>query len=246
MSTPDPSRTRAGIAFIDAVTGDPAAEAALERAGDRLRLFAKATEPLRTRHAIVAKATEPLRTCHAIVAKAMEAMTAELDRLLREADAERAEALRLVEEITRGALDDANAQLSERGFEPPGLDLEKWERLARMVEREPSNMTLGEIFDWAIAWGDREKLRTRIAASNARVVKTGGPRLQKEAMAVAFLVQHPEWTNGQIAEAVGCARTSLNRWERFRVARAALRSNRAGLPRGSKKEGDLEAWDDED
>ncbi|MFG0242999.1 MAG: hypothetical protein ACF8R9_09455 [Phycisphaerales bacterium JB054] len=228
MSTPEPSRPRAGIAFIDAVAGDPAAEAALDRAREALRRFS-------------ATAGFANYSCE-VVAEVVRVLTTALG----EAEAEKAEALRLMADLIRGALDDANAQLRERGFDPPGRDLAAWERLARIVEREPSSMTLAEIFDWAIAWSDREQLRARIAASNARVVKTGGPRLQKEALAVALLVQHPEWTNSQIAEAVGCARTSLNRWPRFVLARAALRSDRAGLPRGCKDEGDLEAWDDED
>lgn len=233
MGTPEPRQSRAGIAFIDAVTGDPAAEAAIERARTKLRRFAIATEPV--------------RACRAIIDAALASLMSELMQSDSASVAERAEAIRLMVDVVQGAFDDSDDALHARGFTPPGHSIEAWEHLARIVEREPSQMTFAEIFEWAIAWSDREKLRARISSSNDKIVKAGGPKLQKEALAVALLVQHPDWTNSKIADAVGCARTSLNRWPRFKLARAALQSGRPNLPRGQKDDetGDIEAWDDE-
>jgi len=50
--------------------------------------------------------------------------------------------------------------------------------------------------------------------------------LEKEALALAWLQMHPEWTNEQIAEKVGIVRTSLNRYEKFMAARAILKEGR--------------------
>jgi len=72
---------------------------------------------------------------------------------------------------------------------------------------------------------------------------TGG--LSKEHSALTMLMKHPDWTHTRIAEAGGCARTSLYRWRNFRKACAALREGRAALPRGSKDaDGNVEAWDE--
>ncbi len=57
--------------------------------------------------------------------------------------------------------------------------------------------------------------------------------LTLEARALALLVQHPEWTNAQIADAVPCARTTLNTWSRFMAARKAQKLGEAP-PRGFK------------
>lgn len=66
--------------------------------------------------------------------------------------------------------------------------------------------------------------------------------LKGEAKALALLVQHPEWSNKQIAAEVGCSRTSLYRRARYRQARRAMGGT---LPKGSKSaEGDLEAYED--
>ncbi len=236
MAESEPKRLGAGRAFMEAVQGDPAAMAALQRTQERLRAFAELQQQLPNSAALVRRALE-------IIAEQLLAAHAALD-------AAHAEAAELMADLIRGALDDMNARLQHAGFEPPqgGRDLEAWEHLARMVECEPTAMTLGDIFNWAIAWADREKMRVRIGVSVQKLGTRQGSGLTGEAQAVALLVQHPEWTDSQIADAVGCARTSLYRWSKFTISRAALQQGRSGIAKGSKnaQTGDLEAWDEDE
>lgn len=76
----------------------------------------------------------------------------------------------------------------------------------------------------------------------------GSPKgLSKEALALAVLVDHPDWTHKRIAEAAGCHEKSLNRMKKFMAAKAALEQGQSGIPRGSKaKDGTIEAWDERD
>jgi hypothetical protein len=48
------------------------------------------------------------------------------------------------------------------------------------------------------------------------------PRISKEAMALAALADHPDWSDEQIAELAGCSRSSLYRMPRYAMARQAL------------------------
>lgn len=50
--------------------------------------------------------------------------------------------------------------------------------------------------------------------------------IEKEALALAWLTMHPEWTNDQIADKCGIARTSIYRFEKFKAARAVLKEGR--------------------
>ena len=50
--------------------------------------------------------------------------------------------------------------------------------------------------------------------------------LEKEALALAWLTMHPEWTDEQIASKCGIARTTLYKFERFKSARKMLREGR--------------------
>lgn len=69
--------------------------------------------------------------------------------------------------------------------------------------------------------------------------------LSKEAKALAALIDHPEWSDQQIANAAGCKRESLYRMKRFTSAKAKLREGKGGMPRGRKDGGSgrVEAWD---
>jgi hypothetical protein len=70
------------------------------------------------------------------------------------------------------------------------------------------------------------------------------PKRDKIAEALGVLAQHPDWTNKAIAIQVGCNANYLSQNERFKNARTALRR---ALPSGSKsKEGDVEAWEEDD
>lgn len=50
--------------------------------------------------------------------------------------------------------------------------------------------------------------------------------LEKEALALAWLTMHPEWTDGEIADRCGIARTSLYRFKRFMAARSVQKEGR--------------------
>jgi hypothetical protein len=66
----------------------------------------------------------------------------------------------------------------------------------------------------------------------------------KVELALGVLIAHPEWTNKRIAKEVGCHPKSLSRSVRFTEARAAIKSGKQRLPRGTKDAttGSLEAW----
>lgn len=54
-------------------------------------------------------------------------------------------------------------------------------------------------------------------------------RISKEAMALAALADHPDWSDEQIAELAGCARSTLYRMPRYQLARQALYCSRQKL-----------------
>ncbi|MGA2798244.1 MAG: hypothetical protein ABSE63_11740 [Thermoguttaceae bacterium] len=62
----------------------------------------------------------------------------------------------------REAINEANAELKNMGFDPPGNDIEKWAHLARIIEKDPNPMKLWEIVEWARAWIDRKKIESRL------------------------------------------------------------------------------------
>jgi len=65
-----------------------------------------------------------------------------------------------------------------------------------------------------------------------------------EERALAVLMTHPDWTDIEIAKAVGCSRTTLYSYEKFKSAKALLKSNKSSLPKGHKSSnGDIEAYD---
>lgn len=73
----------------------------------------------------------------------------------------------------------------------------------------------------------------------------------KEALALAILKDHPDWTNERIAEAVGVHVKTLSskKWHDFREARKILKGHgKAATIRGYKdpETGDIDAWDDDD
>ena len=80
--------------------------------------------------------------------------------------------------------------------------------------------------------------------------KAGGRKtedvLTGEAKALAILVEHPEWTDKKIAEAIGVSRTTLYDWSKFKKAKEALNQGKNRFPHGSKdgETGDIEAWEE--
>ena len=100
---------------------------------------------------------------------------------------------------------------------------------------------------------DQKSLRTILAWAESKAEKPQqqvleaapeAPTADKETLALATLAQHPEWSDAAIARSVGCHRTSLYRWNKYRQAREILEQGKHRLPAGSKGVGgQLEAWD---
>ena len=93
-----------------------------------------------------------------------------------------------------------------------------------------------------------------VSAGNSGSDETGSSNrpheiLTKEALACAALVDHPDWTDDQIAKAAGCNRKSLYRMRRFRQAKELLKQSRKeAAPAGWKdsETGNMDAWDNLD
>ena len=66
--------------------------------------------------------------------------------------------------------------------------------------------------------------------------------LGKEGLFLALLVTM-DWGVAKIADVIGCNRKTPYKWHTVRNAIKARKQGRDGLPRGSKNNGDLEAWD---
>lgn len=68
----------------------------------------------------------------------------------------------------------------------------------------------------------------------------------KEALALATLKDHPDWSDTKIAKTIGVSRTTLYDWPDFKKAKEILKQGKTALPRGNKnKETGIEAWDEE-
>jgi hypothetical protein len=57
-----------------------------------------------------------------------------------------------------------------------------------------------------------------------------GRRFVKEDQALILLVEHPDWTNEQIRQAVKTTGKEMSRWGRFRAARAAQKHYKNRIP----------------
>ena len=66
---------------------------------------------------------------------------------------------------------------------------------------------------------------------------------KKRTQALMFLHEHPEWTDQQIADAVGCDRASLYRMKGFKEAKASMREVREEYRQWDQGEG---RWKDEE
>lgn len=69
---------------------------------------------------------------------------------------------------------------------------------------------------------DDEKSKPALVLFPATKRERPGERISKEAMALAALADHPEWSDEQIAELAGCSRSSLYRMPRYQMARQAM------------------------
>ena len=106
---------------------------------------------------------------------------------------------------------------------------EKLRHIAQLLQKPPDKDGQGEPTSSGDKAGDTQR--------------TNG--LTGEALALAMLVEHPDWPDTKIAKAVGVYRTTLYDWPNFKKAKEALKQDKKELPRGSKngETGDMEAWE---
>jgi len=148
---------------------------------------------------------------------------------------------------------------------PPILGLASGTGASVRQSRDPGLLALLEARVWCVCakQGATDRLdaletylnRAKADIEAAGVVVEGGKAevvesesTSHEARALALLVEHPDWTDKQIAEHVPCHAKSLYRWPRFKAARNAEKQGRNDLPCGTKyPDGDgssqVEAWD---
>ncbi|MBE3039527.1 MAG: hypothetical protein IMZ62_12030 [Chloroflexi bacterium] len=129
---------------------------------------------------------------------------------------------------------------------------ESWLRVVRW-----NNVFVAGCCAEAVEWvrDDLAELRRALPEAGPAPTHSDSPDAKKDrsladsapsmaALAIAVLTDHPDWTNKQIAAAVGCHVKTLSRWPLIRVARAAIREGKAGVARGSKSnKGNVEAWE---
>jgi hypothetical protein len=77
---------------------------------------------------------------------------------------------------------------------------------------------------------DDEKNKPALVIFPARKSERPGERISKEAMALAALADHPDWSDERIAEMAGCSRSSLYRMPRYMMARQMLHGTRRRYP----------------
>jgi hypothetical protein len=171
---------RAGKAFLAAIADDPQAQRSLARAKQRLRLFAEGIQAIGANHRQAMEKLEQFFAAFSRIARSMdfepsELVKAELDELRGK---QRQAFLELAEKIQESQ-NQMKADLISHGFDPPE-GLEDWGRLARLAEKEPGPMTLAEIYEWAIAWAQREVLRHKIARGETPIQAGDKPTVRAD------------------------------------------------------------------
>ena len=88
------------------------------------------------------------------------------------------------------------------------------------------------------AWGNAEGVCQQIkaeAAGDDTPSPHPSPRGDKIALALSILIQHPEWSNRQIAEAAACNKNYLSQSARFKATRKAIKTSGQESQRRTKK-----------
>lgn len=88
------------------------------------------------------------------------------------------------------------------GFDPPGTDLDAWLHLARIIEVDPSQITVAELYEKALAWVDRTRIREQFCQRLRRKeigrrnlpASSTAPRESRENTGFGF-VGHRDWEN---------------------------------------------------
>lgn len=97
------------------------------------------------------------------------------------------------------------------------------------IRQEGILATNGEGMFW-LEEPEDEKHKPALVIFPTRKSERPRERLSKEAMALAALADHPDWSDEQIAELAGCNRSSLYRMPRYVMARRMLQSSRQRFP----------------
>ncbi len=66
------------------------------------------------------------------------------------------------------------------------------------------------------------------------------------AEAITLLVKHQDWSVTKIARELGCHRQTFYKIKRFVQLIETRKGNKRSLPRGTKADGRVEAWDDDE
>jgi hypothetical protein len=170
---------RAGQAFMAAFADDPQVQRSIAKAAFRLRAFAAGINAIGvTRQEVMATIGSECAAFQNLLKEFageqgqwMQAKLAPLQAAQEQAFA----ALTAEIQQSQGKLKDS---LAVHGFEPPN-DLEEWEGLARLADKEPGAMTMAEIYDWAIAWARREALRLKIARGETPIQSAQQPPVRR-------------------------------------------------------------------
>jgi hypothetical protein len=231
------SKTNAGRAYLQAIEHDPQAQRALKGAqarlraiGDALRTVAPATELVE----LLSQAFGQLRTLtgHDPQLQQLEAERQKAFETLGKLRDEqkqiaRAGAATIAQELDQ-TLATTAVELQAKCFDPPNADLESWEHLSRIVGKDPSPLTLHKIYQWAIAWADRQLISARLArlANEEHTSGAGdkdGPRVAPGNEArdawlyqqccdgkpykkiLTELAQHPDWERLSTHQAITAA-----------------------------------------
>ncbi len=169
---------RAGSAYIASIDSDPVTKQALAKAVERLRQF---SESVKLASAACPKESKTVFELLAVAKDLDKAIFEQHQSILGEsAEETRAVQRGLLSELSyesKAALQLLDDELTSYGFEPLAHDLESWEELARITEKEPGPMTMEEIYRWAIAWAKRELLRAKIARGETSPQNATNPKL---------------------------------------------------------------------
>lgn len=186
---PQPQPIRAGAAYLAATENDPQSR----EAWVKLRLMA---DGIVWTGSSLGELLPMLRTTFGYLGEWFRPELADLEETRQRAFDDLAEQW---EEVRRGN-EAAKAELSDLDFEIPWERFDAWERLARLIEKDPGPMTAREIYQWAIAWAEREAFRLRLA----KKLDAERPRAGSLATAdVADLIREDEldpavaWVNGK-------------------------------------------------
>ncbi len=155
-------KIKAGQVYLEASASDPKARQALVK----LRMYAAS---IRAVGPALSKALTVLRDTSFLLE---QGGSSELEDLRVEKERAFAELADQIQE----SLQAAKADLAARGFDPPGGEWEDWEHRARIIDKDSAALTLREIYQWAIAWADREKVRLRLAKAEGLPLIREQPR----------------------------------------------------------------------